>query len=55
MVVDYDTKEADDDADLLLVNQSDGTTAKAFARTEDVSPSGIDLDALYADLSNREG
>jgi len=55
MVVDYDTKSADDDADILLVKQSNGTTAKAFAHTEDVYPSGIDLDALHADLSNREG
>lgn len=54
MVVDYDTKHVDDDSDLFEVKQADGGVAKAFARTEDVFPSGIDLDALYADLLNRE-
>lgn len=55
MVVDYDTRYADDDADFFDVRQSNGTIAKAFARTEEVYQSGIDLDDLFADLSNREG
>ncbi|WP_224962785.1 hypothetical protein [Geomonas subterranea] len=55
MVVDYDTKHVDDDSDLFEVQQGDGTFAKAFARSEQVCQSGINLDSLLADLSNREG
>lgn len=55
MVVDYDTKHVDDDSGLFEVKQSKGEFAKALARTEVVSASGIDLDLLFADLSKREG
>lgn len=55
MVVDYDTKHVDDDSDLFEVKQSEGEFAKAFARIEEVSASGIDLDLLFADLSKGEG
>lgn len=54
MVVDYDTKHVDDDSDLFDIPQGDETVAKAFAHTEQVCQSGIDLNSLLADLSNRE-
>ena len=55
MVVDYDIKHVDDESDLLTVRNNDGTTEKVFAHTEDVIHTGCDLEALDADLSNREG
>ena len=56
MVVDYSADDCDDDdEDVVLVEQGDGNTARAYARTETVYSSGIDLDVIHADISKREG